>query len=36
MAAMLVALLLFPRVVVPVVFAPLWEAVIRWLHGLAG
>jgi Zn-dependent protease len=36
MAALLVALLVFPRFVVPVVFAPIWHGVIRSLYGLPG
>ena len=35
MIAFVVALILFPRIVAPYVFAPLWLAVLRFLYGLA-
>jgi len=36
MVAFVVALILFPRIVAPYVFAPLWLSVLRFLYGLTG
>jgi hypothetical protein len=36
MVAFVVALILFPRIVAPYVFAPLWLSGARFLYGLTG